>query len=139
MQHSKDSKNHQVYITTTLEKLKCIVQNGNFLTYIDLQEADHNLETVKKYAQLSMEFCNRHEHTYWINLVDCTKITRYIDRQIKEVEDLNSLVRQLTRIEDEEKVRFKRGVFNFIGGISKILFGTMDSEDASYYAEKFQV
>ena len=35
------------------------------LTYIDLQEADQNLETVKKYAQLSMEFCNRHEHTYW--------------------------------------------------------------------------
>jgi len=30
----------------------------------------------------------------------------------------------------------KRGVFNFIGTISKILFGTMDSEDASYYAEK---
>ena len=33
-------------------------------------------------------------------------------------------------------MRFKRGVFNFIRGISKILFGTMDSEDASYYAEK---
>jgi len=27
-------------------------------------------------------------------------------------------------------------VFNFIGGISKILFGTMDNDDASYYAEK---
>jgi hypothetical protein len=26
-------------------------------------------------------------------------------------------------------------VFNFVGGISKILFGTMDSDD-SYYAEK---
>jgi hypothetical protein len=33
-------------------------------------------------------------------------------------------------------MRFKRVVFNFIGRISKILFGTMDSEDASYYAEK---
>ena len=31
---------------------------------------------------------------------------------------------------------FKRGVFNFIGGINRILFGTMDSEDASYYAER---
>jgi len=46
------------------------------------------------------------------------------------------LVRQLTRNKDEERVRFKRGVFNFIGGISKILFGTMDNEDTSYYAEK---
>jgi hypothetical protein len=32
--------------------------------------------------------------------------------------------------------RASEGVFNFIGGLSKILLGTMDSEDASYYAEK---
>jgi hypothetical protein len=53
-----------------------------------------------------------------------------------EVEDLKLLVRQLTRVEDKDYSHFKRGVFNFIGGISKILFATMDSEDASYYAEK---
>jgi vacuolar-type H+-ATPase subunit I/STV1 len=64
------------------------------------------------------------------------KITRYIDSQIKEIEGLKLLVRELTRNEDGECMRFKRGVFNFIGGISKILFGTMDSEDASYYAKK---
>jgi hypothetical protein len=29
--------------------------------------------------------------------------------------------------------RVRRGVFNFIGEISKILFGTMDSEDVEYY------
>ena len=46
------------------------------------------------------------------------------------------LVRQLTRIEDKNQSRFKRGVFSFIDGISKVLFGTMDNEDASYYAEK---
>lgn len=107
------------------------------VTYVNLQEADQNLETVKKYARLSVEFCKDHEHTYWVNFTDCTKITRYIDTQIKEVEDLKVLVRQLTRVDDDQKqLRFKRGVFNFIGGISKILFGTMDSEDASYYTEK---
>ena len=106
------------------------------LTYIDLQEADQNLETTKKYAQLSMEFCNKHTHTYWINLTDCTKINRYTNRQIQEIEELKLLIRQLTRNGEGEHMRFKRGVFNFIGGISKILFGTMDDEDASYYAEK---
>jgi vacuolar-type H+-ATPase subunit I/STV1 len=30
----------------------------------------------------------------------------------------------------------KEEFFNFIGGINKIFFGTMDSEDASYDAEK---
>ena len=43
--------------------------------YINLQEADQNLENVKKYAHLSMDFCKNHEHTYWINLTDYTNIT----------------------------------------------------------------
>jgi hypothetical protein len=47
------------------------------------------------------------------------------------------LVKQLTRIENEEtQSSFKRGFFNFIGGISKILFGTMDSENATCYTDK---
>jgi hypothetical protein len=33
------------------------------LTYINSQEADQNLETIKKSAQLSMDFCKNHEHT----------------------------------------------------------------------------
>jgi len=32
------------------------------LTYIDLRETDLNLESTKRYAQLSTEFCNKHEH-----------------------------------------------------------------------------
>jgi hypothetical protein len=35
-----------------------------------------------------------------------------------------------------EKSRRKRGIFNFIWEISKILFGTMDDEDARYYNEQ---
>jgi hypothetical protein len=105
------------------------------LTYIDLQEADRNLETVAKYAQLSKEFCKNHEHSFWINFTDCVRIARYTVRQFKEVEELKMLVRQFTRIE-EDQMRFKRGVFNFVGGISKILFSTTNNDDAYYYAEK---
>ena len=106
------------------------------MTYIDLQEADRNLETIVKYAKLSNDFCKNHEHTFWINFTDCVRIARYTDRQIKEVHELKMLVRQLTRVENRDHTRFKRGVFNFIGVISKILFGTVDNDDASYYAEK---
>jgi hypothetical protein len=34
--------------------------------------------------------------------------------------------------------RRRRGVFNFIGEISKILFGTLDNEDATYYNEQIR-
>ena len=47
------------------------------------------------------------------------------------------LVGQLTKSEDDPiQSRYKRGVFNFIGGISKIRFGTLDNEDANYYSDK---
>jgi hypothetical protein len=37
------------------------------LLTFDLQEADRNLETVVKYAQLSKIFCRKHENTFWVN------------------------------------------------------------------------
>jgi hypothetical protein len=107
------------------------------VTYVNLEEANQNLETIRKYASMSITFCKEHEHTFWINFTDCMKTIRNLDRQMKEVEDMKLLVKQLTRTDDDEsQSRFKRGVFNFIGGVSKILFGTMDSEDASYYTDK---
>ena len=51
-------------------------------TYIDLQEANRNLATVK-YAQLSKDFCKNHERSFWINFTDYVRIAHYTDRQIK--------------------------------------------------------
>jgi methyl-accepting chemotaxis protein len=62
---------------------------------------------------------------------------RRTDRPIREVNDLQSILRQLTRSEDKFiHAHNKRRVFNVIGGISKILFGTLDTEDANYYTDK---
>ena len=64
---------------------------------------------------------------------------RQTDRPIKEVGDLKLILRQLTRNEEESiHTRKKRGLFNFIGGLSKILFGTLDDEDANYYTDKIK-
>jgi len=46
---------------------------------------------------------------------------------------------QLTKSKDDLiQSRYKRGVFNFIGGISKILFGTLDNRDANYPSDKIK-
>jgi hypothetical protein len=36
----------------------------------------------------------------------------------------------------ESKMKLLNRIFNFISGINKILFSTMDSKDATYYTEK---
>jgi hypothetical protein len=107
------------------------------VTYINLRTVDDNFRTLRNYAQMSVDFCKKHEHMFWVNYTGCLNTIRQTDRPIKEVNDLKLILRQLTRNEDELlHTRNKRGVFNFIGGISKILFGTLDNEDANYYADK---
>ena len=50
---------------------------------------------------------------------------------------MRMLVGQLIKNEDDPvQHRYKRGVFNFIGGISEILFDTLDNEDSNYYSDK---
>jgi len=56
---------------------------------------------------------------------------------MKGANNLRLILRQLTGNEDASiHTRYKRGVFNFIGRINKILFGTLNNEDANYYTDK---
>jgi hypothetical protein len=107
------------------------------VTYINLHDAEENFRVVKDYAQMSINFCKKYINTFWINYTDCIKNIPHTNRQIQEVDNLILLVRQLIKNEDDQtQSRYKRGVFNFIGGISKILFGTLDNEDANHYSDK---
>ena len=72
------------------------------------------METVVKYAELSKDFCKKHEHSFWINFTDCVRIARYTDRKIKEVEELKILVRRLTRVEDKDQIRFNISVWGHL-------------------------
>jgi hypothetical protein len=66
-------------------------------------------------------------NTFWVNYTDCIRNIPHMNRKIQEVDNLRMLVGQLTMNEDDSVLsRYKRGMFNFIGGISKILFGTLD-------------
>ena len=107
------------------------------VTYINLETVDDNFRNVRNYTQMFADFCKRHEHRFWANYTGCLNSIRQTDRPMKEVNDLTLILKQLTGNEDAPiHTRDKRGVFNVIGGISKILFGTLDNEDANYYTDK---
>jgi len=125
-------RNRQDYIIILSERYNCTIPNGK-LSHINLETVD-NFKTVENYAQMSVNFC-KYEHKVWV-YTGCLNTIRRTDGPLKEVRNLRSILTQLTRNEDEFiHARNKRGV-NFIGGISKILFGTLDAEDASYYTDK---
>ena len=94
---------------------------------------------MKDYAHMSITFCKGHVNTFRVNHTDCVKDIPHTYRQIQEIDNLRMLVGQLTKNEDDPiQSRYKRSVFNFIGVISKILFGTLDNEDANYYSDKIK-
>ena len=41
------------------------------VTYINLQTVDDNFRTVRNYAQMSADFCKKHEHKFWVNYTGC--------------------------------------------------------------------
>ena len=107
------------------------------VTYINLEIIDDNFEAVRNYAQMSVDFRKMHEHKFWANYTGCLNSIRQTDRPMKEVNDLRLILKHLTGNEDAPiHTPDKRGVFNFIGGISIILFGTLDNENANYYTNK---
>lgn len=55
---------------------------------------------------------------------------------IKEVNGLKLILRLLKSNKDDLICTRKWGLFNIIGGISKILFWTLDNEDINYYTNK---
>jgi hypothetical protein len=83
------------------EKLTCTLRNGRFVTYVNLDTVDENFGTVRNYAQMSSDFCKKHERTFWCNYTGCLDSIHQTDRPLKEVNDLKSVRKQLTRNEDE--------------------------------------
>jgi hypothetical protein len=93
--HYDDTGSAQVYST-----------EWKLVTYVDFEEANQNLETVRKYARLSITFCKGHEHALWVNLINCVETIGRLDGQIKERNNLKSFVTELTRIDYDGTVTF---------------------------------
>jgi hypothetical protein len=122
-----------------LEEAQLYNTEWKIVTYINLRDAEENFRTVKDYAQMSINFCKKYINTFWINYTHCIKDIPHTYRQIQELDNLQMLVGQLTQNDDDPvQSRYNRGVFNFIGGICKILLGTLDNEDANYYSDKIK-
>jgi hypothetical protein len=52
---------------------------------------------------------------------------------------LNQLTKTKMLREIKGRRSRKRGVFNFVGEVSKVLFGTMDDDDAKFYNKQIKM
>jgi hypothetical protein len=104
------------------------------VVYVDLKGTDTQSDEIENYMTHINKLCTEIAVQNWTDCYHFPEIARDKLMQIKKTE---GLIMDITD-HPSEPTRRKRGVFNFVGEISKILFGTMDDEDAGYYNEQIE-
>ncbi|XP_067204288.1 uncharacterized protein [Linepithema humile] len=117
-----------------------------FISYVNLAPLEEKEKILKFYAEKIEILCYSRYHMYGNNITcsglqELERIKRRLITLKTERETINDMV---GRFDDEIRfnnrgARVKRGVFDFVGQISKILFGTLDSSDANYYNEQIDL
>lgn len=105
------------------------------VSYINLDELQGKADETERLSHLSVSHCKQKLNRLGISDQECTTVEQALEWHVKKIRTSQSLIGQLTRHE----TRRKRGVMNFVGEISKILFGTLDEQDASYFKSKIDL
>ena len=104
------------------------------IVYVDLQEIDKESVALRQYVQHVELLCHASVIRNWTG---CAHFGEECKDRLDQISKAEILLKEMTGQNLIGKRR-RRGVFNFIGELSKILFGTMDDDDAKYYNEQIK-
>ena len=105
------------------------------IVYVDLGKIDNETLMVRQYVHHVEMLCQTTTIRNWTGCAHFGSDTRLRLVQLTKTE---GLLKEITGQETGNQ-RKKRGVFNFIGELSKVLFGTMDEDDARYYNDQIKL
>jgi hypothetical protein len=105
------------------------------IVYMDLSKLDNETLALRQYIHHVEMLCQMSVIRNWTGCAHFSDDARGRLNQLTGTEDL---LREITGRQTGGN-RKRRGVFNFIGELSKILFGTMDEDDARYYNEQIKL
>jgi len=105
------------------------------VVYVNLNKIDNETLMLKQYVHHVERLCQATVVRNWTGCVHFGSDTRlWLNRLFKAEGSLKETTGQETGHKKE-----KRGVFNFVGELSKVLFGTMDDDDAKYYNDQIKL
>jgi hypothetical protein len=104
------------------------------VVYANLKEIDNRSNEIELYLKHINTLCQDIAIRNWTDCYHFPEIAKEKLQRLKKTENL------IIEVSDRRsrKPRRRRGVFNFIGEVSKVLFGTLDNEDATYYNEQIK-
>jgi hypothetical protein len=102
------------------------------IVYVDLKAEE--VDALGSYINHVDRLCNSIEVKNWTG---CSQFRESITDGFKHLRGSEILLKDTVgkRYEDS---RLRRGILNFVGEISKILFGTLDENDTEYYDEQIR-
>lgn len=119
----------------SIGKVQIYSVTWKIVSYIHLGELQRKADETERLAHLALGYCKQKLMSLGISDQECTAVEEALDWHVKKTRSSQGLIGQLTRHE----TRKKRGVLNFVGEVSKILFGTLDEQDASYFKSKIDL
>jgi hypothetical protein len=107
---------------------------GKTIVYINLGKLSTQSRKLEQYIRHVEKLCQEIEMR---NLTDCNHFKDTAREKLNQIRKTEEILLEVTE-NSHRGTRRKRGLFNFIGEVSKVLFGTMDDDDAKYYNEQIK-
>jgi hypothetical protein len=99
------------------------------VSYLNLQPTRDLWRKVKDHYRQVVSYCQTLEKKPWYQYTDCSSFKQYVASKIEYIDNIKELVAEYLKPEQQNNRR-KRGVLDFVGEISKTLFGTLTQADA---------
>src|SRR5580765_1586651 len=112
-----------------------------FISYVNLAPLEEKERILKFYTNKIDLLCysSYGKDITCSGLQELQRLERKLTSLKTDRETINDLIGRSEDAKEFDKRRFKRGVFDFVGQIAKILFDTLDSTDAEYYNEQIDL
>jgi len=105
------------------------------IVYVDLSRIDNDTLALKQYVYHVDMLCQMSIVRNWTG---CAHFGDDVRHRLDQLVKTEGLLKEITGQRNDRKRR-RRGVFNFVGELSKILFGTLDEDDAKYYNDQIKL
>ena len=99
-----------------------------------MQPIDNKTLNFEQYVQYIDTTCYR---MIVRNSTACSHFSDIMAHKLQQIRHTRQLLADVVRRECETS-RSRRGLFNFVGTVSRALFGTMDDDDARFYHDQIE-
>lgn len=106
------------------------------VSYFNLKELHDKFEETQVVANRAVTHCMSRLNQAKLNTGECESTQQAVKWHVEKIFRSEEFIDQLAR---HEQPRVKRGILNFIGETSKVLFGTLDEDDAEFSKAKIDV